>query len=222
MATALSVYGTTAASSTLSTADLLVSTTGGLSDSRNTLVGRKTGWGEIWSQGNTAAWAGGSSEPTTPSGHGWLFDVTTLEGQQIIAGNWNASIRLLTSAGSITCVAHLKAWVRSSGGVYTAIIDLAALSQTIGTPGSSITFQQGTTSSATNFNTGDKLYVELPLDITANSTGSNSANVINQASSSSTAGVIGWVEVDTPGYQAQSGGGAVHRLICDGYGGVFS
>src|SRR5213080_1883437 len=106
--TALTVYGTTTASTTLSTANTMFSASGGATGGTNTcLVGTATGYGELYAQGNGSAWAAAGSIGA-PSGHGLLWDVTTLEGQQIVAGNWTPTLRLALSTGTMTVDAYVR------------------------------------------------------------------------------------------------------------------
>src|SRR6266700_4890886 len=99
-----------AASSTLSTANQLVTGTGGTTGSAITvLVGTATGWGEIYAQGNAGAWAAAGSMGT-PTGHGWFLDATTLDGQTIAAGVWSSLMKMKASATGITVTISLNVY----------------------------------------------------------------------------------------------------------------
>src|SRR6266446_10798984 len=105
--TALTVYPNLSSASTIfSTANQILGNPGTLNtagSSTTTLVGTVTGFGEIWSQGNSGAWAGGALNTSiAPTGHGWFLDATTLDGQDISAGNWQVLWRLLLSANTAT------------------------------------------------------------------------------------------------------------------------
>jgi hypothetical protein len=212
----LTVYGTNSTTSTLSTANKLVTSTGGGSTFTTTKVGTSTGWGELYSQGNTSVWAAGGAIGS-PSGHGFLWDVTTLEGQTILAGNWTPVVQLLTSIGSITADIHVRAY-KYNGGAYTSIGDMSKTGQSITTGTTTYTFSASSLS-AVSFSTGDKLYVDVWLNITANSTGSGSATVFLNMASSSTQGVASEMQVGTPGYATT---GTLVLLGSDGADGTLT
>src|SRR5258708_23127204 len=105
--TVLSVYGTTLAATTVTTANKLANSTGGTLANTTTKVAKLTGFIEMWSQGNATATTFGSIQ--APTGQGWLWDVTTLEGQQIATGVWTPSVWLATSASVITADVIMRA-----------------------------------------------------------------------------------------------------------------
>lgn len=222
MSTALSVYALTSSSSTLSTASNFVnSNVGGANTTNTTLIGTSTGYGEIYSRGNAGSWAGsaGPIGSLNPSGHGSLWDVTTLEGQQLIAGSWTASVKMNTSVGSITADIYLRAYVYN-GGTYTHIGSNFLLSgQTINTTYTIFTFSS-VSQPVQNFHTGDKFYGDCWLNITANSTGSSTATIAFGVSSNASQGLGNHFEVDTNGYQVIPA--STHFRIFDGLGGFFS
>lgn len=170
-----------------STADSLVTTACGIltasgsSVNKSNKVAKNSGWGTLWSQGNTGAWAGGASETAFGDVHGWILDDTSLEGMTIKAGTWTSvSVKLAASASGITATPILRIGVRHSDGTFTEIASCNYGSRTLPTTAATIT---GTATQATDqpFVVGDKLYVQLDLDITSNAGGSNTATV-NQAS----------------------------------------
>lgn len=113
--------------------------------------------------------------------HGWILDDTSLEGMTIKAGTWaSVSVKLAASASGITATPILRIGVRHSDGTFTEIASCNYGSRTLPTTAATIT---GTATQATDqpFVVGDKLYVQLDLDITSNAGGSNTATV-NQAS----------------------------------------
>jgi lysophospholipase L1-like esterase len=155
----------------------------------STTIGSATGWVELLAQGGTGSTA--ATEPAA-SGHGYLWDVTTLEGQQIPAGAWNLSQELKTTTGSVTADVHLRVFKLAANGTYTLIAESTQ-------PGMTITQTNITaTLPATNgpptecFLTGDKLYYDVVLDITANTMGSTGGVRLNEGGSKSA--------VITPGY----------------------
>src|SRR5260221_13761312 len=102
--TALSLYLSSAASATLSTANKLYSILGTpTGTSNNTQLGTLTGWGEIWAQGTTNVWPAGGSSPT-PTGHGFLFDVNTLQGKDLLAGAYSGSLQLFTNGVGVGAI----------------------------------------------------------------------------------------------------------------------
>ena len=197
MVTALTVYPVeNAASTTLSTADPLVAVTGGVLAGANTCnTSNSTGYGELYSQGFATAWPSAGSIGS-PSGHGWFFDGTTLDGQQIIAGNWTPTISLKVSAGSSTADIYMRAYIYSSG-TYTQIgSNMVLTAQTL--TGLTGTYSFAATSlPVANFTTGKRLYLDCWLNITAG--GTSGANIAFRQSSTAQ-GNTG-CQIVTPGYQ---------------------
>src|SRR6266567_4423034 len=198
MVTALKVYGLTAASTTLTTAATFASATGGVTSSALTKIGTSTGWGELFGLGSAATWPGGGAIGS-PSGNGLLWDVTTLEAQEIVAGTWGPVWSFKTSVGTVTADVWVRVYRRSAASVYTLIGAFNTTGSSITTSLGAITF---TTASlgATFFTTGDKLYSDCWMNITTNSTGSAAATMALSLSSAAT-GQIQKAEIDTPGYQ---------------------
>ncbi len=207
MSTALTVYLTNTASTTLSSAEQLYSTAGSPSTgNHSTTLGSATGWGEVWGKGTGTAWAAGGSIGS-PTGNGFLFDVTTLEGNDLLVGAFTATIRLQSSGtGSVafTCDVHVRAY-KYNGGTYTAIADTVLATQVISTSGTNVSPTVTTTGSNTTFTTGDKLYLDIWLNVTVNAGASTEViKLLNL--STDTAGKTGntTAQLVTPGYQASS------------------
>lgn len=200
--TALTHYTTTAAASTVATADkaLANATTGAATTNKNTTIGTATGWGELFAQGTAGAWAAAGSAPA-PSGNGWIDDGVLLETNQYIAGNWTTTIRLNVSVGSIVADIHLRAYQRSSGGVYTLVSDMVITGQTIGTSATNFSPSATGVAASATFATGDKTYYHCPINITSNSTGSGAAVLKVTTANSSTLGSTN-AQIVTPGYQS--------------------
>ncbi len=164
--TALTTYLTNTNDGLVATARQLASSAPA-SETSVTLTGMprtgSTGWAEIPSQGgNLGSWLG--AEPAA-SGKGFLWDVTTLEGQQMAAGNWTPTIKLSCTA-AFTVDLICRAFVRSSGGVYTQIgSDMKLAGQVLSSTATVYTFG-ATALGAQNFSTGDKLYLDFLLDST--------------------------------------------------------
>lgn len=192
--TALTLYGSNVASTTLTSACKLATTTGG-TETTVTTTGPASGSGyvEILSQAATATL---NASLPSPDGKGWLFDATTLEGQTISAGNWSASFGAQDNAGSGPVQSFtIRFYKRSSGGVYTSIGSLTLSSQTITTTKTTYNFSASSLSSM-SFATGDKLYVDLFIQ----ATGWASDPIVNYVSNSATAGVANDLQITTPGY----------------------
>lgn len=194
--TALSLYGTTATSSTLTTAAKLASTTGGAASSVTTTINAGNGYYELLGLGGTSTAVGSLPAPT---GKGWLFDTTSLEGQSLSSGNYTFIGKLAVGSGTLgPATLTIRVYKRSSSGVYTAITSATTSSFTITTTAtaksSSVTGIAGV-----SFSTGDKIYVDAFL----NAAPGSSRNIAFSVSSTSS-GVAQDLEVDTPGYGATS------------------
>lgn len=194
MTTALSVYGLNGTSGVVGTAHTLGTALGGTGANISTKIGTSTGWGQI--DGSALAWPA-LGAIGAEDGNGWILDASTLDGQQIIAGTWNASIRLSTSVGSITADLTMRA-SKYNGGVYTTIGSLSLSGQSITTTLATFTLNAASLG-LMNFETGTHLYVGAWMNITANSTGSGTAT-LNCSVSSTATGLAGRVEMDTPGF----------------------
>lgn len=200
--TVLTLYHTVAPATTLTSADIFVTSTGSLLTNRNTTIGTSTGYGEVQSQGTSTAWPSLTSLPS-PTGNGWLWDDTTLAsgGAVFSAGTWTLKANLRTSVGSIIANIHSKVWRRASNNVYNLIADLSLNTQTITSTFAQYTLTNTTTSPSTAFGTGDLLYNDIWLSVTSNSTGNSTALVeINNGNSNST-GNAG-AELVTPGFSS--------------------
>lgn len=196
--TALTLYGSNVASTTLTSACKLSTTTGG-TETTVTTTGPASGNGyvEILSQAATASL---NASIPSPDGKGWLFDVTTLENCTISAGNWSASFGCQDSAGSGPVQSFtIRFYKRSSGGTYTSIGSLTLSSQTINTTRTTYTFSASSLSSM-SFSVGDKLYVDLFIQ----ATGWSSDPIVNYVSNSATQGVANDLQITTPGYTANA------------------
>jgi hypothetical protein len=202
MVTALSVYGTNAASSTLSTAGLLVNATGASGNGQSTTkCSTSTGYSEIYALGTTNAWAAGGAIGA-PSGNGWLFDVTTLEAQQLAAGTYTPKIRAKISVGSANVDMYANVYKLANDlTTYTLIGTCSLTGQSLSTTIANYNFA-GNSLSAMSFGTGDKLYYDVWFNITSNSSGSSAATIAFTNANSATQGRASNAELDTPGYGA--------------------
>lgn len=203
MPTSLTVYGIPSFSTTLTSAtNLLANTSGATSAGHDTRCGTSTGYSEIYPQGTTNAWQSLGSLPA-PTGNGLLLDATTLEAQTIQSGNWSAAIRLRINGGTGGATADLycRIYKRSSGGTYTALGTLSLSGQSIANGSSANYTFPNTNLASLGFITGDKLYIDFWANITANSSGSTTAGLRSDISTSTTAGSTNY-QIVTPGYVA--------------------
>ena len=196
MTTALTVFGNHAASSLATANTLFPTSAGAASASVNTLIGTSSGWGEIYSQGNAGAWPA-LGAMGLPSGHGWLFDVTTLELQQIIAGNWTPAIRTGVTAGTATADMWVNAYKRSSSSIYRLIGSMSLAAQAFSVTLTNYFFV-ATALAAMSFASGDKLYLDHWLNITV-ADGSSASYKIQECTTASQ-GRANNFQVATPGY----------------------
>lgn len=213
MATALSVWLAAATSATLSTANQLYASSGGSPTTTQdySLLGTATGYGEVVAQGTASAWAA-SGSIGTPTGKGFFLDATTLNGQDLIAGSYTGNVRLAsatgtggTLGGTLTATIFYRVYKYSSG-VYTNIITMSLAAQTINSTITTYSLS-GSTGSATSFATGDKLYVDIWLNVTANANGATENIRLNRLTQDTTTFVGDTAAtIVTPGYQATSGG----------------
>jgi len=207
--TSMTFYNTNTSSSTLATtAKTLLEnpTTASNATNLNTnLTSGTTGWVEMWSFGDASAQSGAGSEPS-PTGHGWIDDSTTFEGNHFASGTWTWKVEMeTTTSGTFTCDIHCRAYQRSSGGTYTLIVEGVATSQTIVTASyTTFTVTASGASASNTFATGDKFYTDLILNITTNGT---TGNVRVHMAGSSTVGYVNGaatVAITTPGYLAST------------------
>jgi hypothetical protein len=187
-----------AAASTVATADLLYTLTGGTVNTwKYSRVGTAVNFGEITSQGTTGAWAASGSIGTA-TGKGFLYDSTFIEGKQITAGTISANVRLNcarngdtnSQLGTITADIVVRLSKRASGGTYTDIITLTNAGQTV--PAGFTTFAlSGSLGSAVTFSTGDKLYIDVWLKVLTNANGWSDLDVRLNRLSTDTTGLAG-------------------------------
>lgn len=162
----LTFYGSTEASGVVGTANKLYSTSGTPATIyKETTIDTNTGWVELLAQGGTGTFY---SSIQNPDGKGFNFDPGTLEGEQLVAGNWSGTTTLFLTSGNITATASYRFYKRSGGtGVMTSIGTLSLASSTI--DGTTRQYSLPSTSfSAMNFAAKDTAYEDVWLHITAN------------------------------------------------------
>jgi hypothetical protein len=139
-----------------------------------------------------------------------LWDVTTLEGQTIVLGNWAEIIRFSLSVGTLTADIIFRAYKRSSSGVYTIIGTVTLSAQGFST--SIVVYTLPNTSlPAMNFGTGDKLYTDQWGNVTSNSTGSSAATIKALICNNTAHGRTNNYQITTPGYQVNTGGASTKK-----------
>lgn len=216
MPTPLTLFPTSTVGAIVATNNTLSITAPGAETSAGSRIGSAstpTFWSRLASQSYTTA--NNSATELSPNDTGWLWEVTTLEGQQLVSGSYTFSLGLNTNtAGAVaTADIHCRLYKRSSVGAFTLVLDAVLAAQTINHSGAYYTVT-GSTAGVTNFATGDKLYYDDQSAITAYSGFASNTSIATFFNLSTKEFIT------TPGYQAQ--GGVVHTYICDGFGGVFS
>ena len=202
--TALTAYWSNTAASTLSTACTILTGTGASAVGKDTKIGTATGWAELYSQGNASAWAA-LGAIGAPSGHGWLWDTTTLEEQELIAGNWTPTFRLTLNGGltgNVTADLVMRAYVyNATSQTYTLIGTMTLSAQTVTTTSTTFTFV-ATSLGVASFGLADKLYLDAWSNVTVNANTSTTATMRLNEANSTTQGV-NTAQCVTPGYVVQ-------------------
>lgn len=205
---------TNVAATTVTTADNLTTSPSGSTAGTTTKVGKLTGWGVLFSQGSTATWPAGASEPAFGDVHGFLLDDTSLEGQTIQAGTWSFESFFSMSTASVTGEIHFRAGVRHSDGTFTEIVNGSTGTVTVTTTSTQKTCT-ATQAADVTLAVGDKLYIQLDLNIASTTSGSTTAtfqihgyNVLNQTTQTTpniVAGAIANTLTASPGAMAITG-----------------
>src|SRR6266568_6364597 len=211
MVTPLTLYGSHTAAATIATANLLMTSTGAGADlTKTTLIGTASGYGTLRSQGNAGAWPAAGSLPAF-NGFGWLWDVTTLEGNTLVGGNFTPSFRLFDTTGLTTVDLYFRV-AKVNAGVYTQIGSTFVKSGVVITAVSTIITMTAVSLPTTGFSTGDKLYIQLDANITTpNGSGVTTVTVV--MSNSSTLGQANSVQLITQGFTAGGGGGGGGSVV---------
>lgn len=181
----------------------MVSGTGASGTTKNTRIGTNTGYGEIFSQGTTVNQITGSSVGSQ-SGHGWLYDLSSLVGQKLDSGNWTATFSSSVSAGTATITLYCRVSIYN-GGSYTELGTLTLSGQSFSTSYVDYSFS-ATSLPAHTIVSGDYLYIDHWVNITTNGTGSSTANYRVTEANSATQGEATDVQVNTAGYSTAATG----------------
>lgn len=203
--TPLTLYLTDVAATTISTPAQLVHVASGSPTvaEKDTKLGTATGYGELFGLGTASPWPARTSIGT-PSGNGWLFDATTLEGTKIDAGVFTVKCDLGTdNVSAITASVTGRVYVRHSDGSYTLLGKSTLTGMSLTSSGTSASFTIPV--NAVRLLGGDKLYLDLWANITANSVGNSALKlaVFHLSTDTSTGDVRS--ELVTPGYEPFSG-----------------
>jgi hypothetical protein len=203
MSATLTLYGSSVANGTLTTACTMSAATGGTETSKlTTITGTTNTYGEVTSQGLTVAAV--TSIPATPTGNGWVYQPGA---GRFATGNWSASITLATAGINGGDTWTLR-FFKYSGGSYTSIGSIVANATT--TAKTTYSFA-ATSMSAIAFIASDLLYTDLWF---FDSTGVATENPTVYISTSATSGVANDMQITTATFTKRI-------AICDGYGGVF-
>jgi hypothetical protein len=208
---AIVAYGSSIADGTLTTAcDMAQNATGGTETSKTTTIGSTSGvYGEVLSQGGTGS--GVSSIPATPTGHGWLFKPGA---GSFANAAWGA---VVTFAGNGLGTADLtiRFFKYDGSSTYTSI---GTINKTgVVSTKTTYTFTNTTMPAVTTLST-DYIYIDLWLHDTSTV---QTDNPVIYVSNSATAGVANDMQITTASFTTGGGGGTTHRIICDGFGGIF-
>lgn len=211
MSTPLTVFMTAQASATLATSNQLYIVSGAPANTvvYNTIGAFVTGWGELTSQ-QLGSWAS-SGAIGLPTGNGWILDpsIQSLVGQEILSGNWTASIRInasqfppFTQAGLLTADIAMRVFRRTSAGVYFQIVSLVLTGQIISNAFTTYALP-ATAGGLEEFHTGDVLYIDVWLNVTSNNNVSLLQGIRLNRQSTDTVGLTGdpTVSMTSPGFQ---------------------
>jgi hypothetical protein len=184
------IYGSSVADGTLTTAGACSATTGGTETTKGTTgcSGAASTYIEVRATGG-AATAGVSSLPS-PSGKGWVYYPGA---GTFAAGNWSAVINFAETF-NFTAGSWTIRFYTLSGGVYTSIGTIAIASPAITTSKKQFSFSATSMSSVT-LASGDALYFDLWLRGGGSAWGSDTLTIYE--SNSSSAGVANDMQVTT-------------------------
>lgn len=205
--TALTLGGLSLPAGVLPSADQLTSVVSGTGGNvASTLVGTTVGYGPVYSQGNTGAWPG-LLAPSSPGGHGVIWDSVTLEQQQIVGGAWSISSLLSVSSGTLVADLVSRVYLYSAG-VYVLVGTVTLPAQTLTTTPTVYTLAG--VLQAVAVAAGQKLYADLWANVTVNPR-LDPAMTINWGDFQSVAPASAQCSWVTPGYQPLSSAQQIAR-----------
>jgi len=195
----LTLYGSSVADATITTACDMANTAGGTETSKTTTTTGTSVYAEVLSQGGTSASV--SSIPTTPTGNGWVYK----PGAGVFAtGNWSAidTVSSASWSGSSSTTDITRRFFRYANGVYILIgtLNIAIT----GTAKTTYTYT-ATSMASIAFGPNDFIYSDLWWHDTNTDAGGDNP-VIYESNSSST-GVANDVQITTSNFTAASAGG---------------
>jgi hypothetical protein len=185
--TAVTLYGSNALSSLLTTASQMSATIGGSETSATTHINGGGHYGEVTSRGLTVSAV--SSIPTTPTGNGWAYKPGASTSP---AGNWSAIDTVSFAdwqSGNTLTIRFFKV----SSGVYTSI---GTITTTLTGRAKAIYRYAATLLGSVTFGTNDLLYVDRWL---FDSSGAGGDDPTLFVSSNGAAGVTNDAQIITPG-----------------------
>jgi hypothetical protein len=211
MANLLTLYLAGVPSSVLPTANkLFTGNAGGPSTTQpTTFLGTAVGFGEIWSsQENDTEWPGLATLPP-PSGHGFLLDSSLLVGQDLLAGNYSATVRYVamqggSQGGSLTSDLYLRlSKYDVITNAYTPLLVMVSPAQTLNFNLTNYPLS-GSMSINTSFRQNEYLYIDYPVNILTNGNGLASQGIRINRLSLDTITFTGdaFAQIITPGYQS--------------------
>lgn len=159
-----------------------------------------SGWGEFWFRGGQGGSWPNAGSIGAPTGRGALWDVTTLEGQAVLAGNWTPTIRHTFNLAGATGTGNITVrFYKYNGGVYTPLCSSVTSGVTLSSTTATLTLTAASMP-LTLFGTGDKLYMDVWLQMTANSNAVTTATFRMNEASSTTQGNVTNEIVTVNGY----------------------
>lgn len=177
-ADSLTLYQMKTDATTLSTARELGTKSPSSSASSATVVGNRTGWVEVLGQGGTGTV---SDEPPVPSGHGFLYDTSLLEDQKFAAGSWTGYEEIKTNSGTMTGDIYIRVFKYSADGTFTPIVEERMPNSTFGSTNTRFSSAPAFADEVI-FDTNDKLYLDVIVNIISNNAGSSGSIRINENS----------------------------------------
>lgn len=180
---------------------LFVAVSDNVSGTVSNKVGNATKWGEWIGTGNTAVWPSLTGMSATPSSKGWFLQNILLEGNTIIAGDWLPYLTLNVDVGGKTITADfvMRIWHYYNLGTLTQMGTNFTGTFTVTSSAVKYVFPEQYIK-AEQFYGGDRIYVDLWVNIKTNGSGNSGMNLVMKAAPNS--GAIGaWFSyVATPGF----------------------
>lgn len=139
-----------------------------------TLIGQSLGSGELYSQGFPLAWPAGGIQPD-PSGHGFVWDATTLELQRFSVGLWRPNLKIGISNGSVIADVSFRLYKLTASGTYEPIASTLAPATLIAAGNPPNVAFPAAVGAQTDFLSGDKLYLDVVVNVTQNLSGTDAA-----------------------------------------------